>query len=165
MRERRTVQGLHPFKIRPTTANTLQVLQVAGKCNPHFQYTYLNPNPLEPAPPTPAGSTIPSASAFSSFLFSRLWIKRRLNASRAATIQTPAFPALPGMYCGSWAAGYMKEPYADAQLAMALQMAMADARLTRGRMKEFAIQAVMTGKADTAPIGILWRLVWLKKVF
>lgn len=48
----------------------------------------------------------------------------------------------------------MKVPYADAALANALQIAIAEARLTGGRRNELAIQAVMTGKAETAPIGI-----------
>lgn len=48
----------------------------------------------------------------------------------------------------------MKEPYAEEALAKALQMAIALARLTNGRIKEFAIQAVMIGNAGTAPKGI-----------
>jgi hypothetical protein len=48
----------------------------------------------------------------------------------------------------------MNVPYVDAALAKELQIAMAEARFTSGRINELAIQAVMTGKAETAPIGI-----------
>lgn len=48
----------------------------------------------------------------------------------------------------------MYEPQIEAQFPSMLQIAMADERLTIGRMKELAIQATIIWKAGTAPIGI-----------
>jgi hypothetical protein len=45
-------------------------------------------------------------------------------------------------------------PYIEAQLPMALQMAIAADRFTIGRMKELATHATMIWKAETAPMGM-----------